>query len=442
MTGSLHRRLLLLGAAAAMAFVALAGAALDAAFRNAAEQAVRDRLQGAVFTLLALVDVETDSLDLSSELTEPRLVRPRSGLYAWITAPDDALLWQSPSLTGESRSPGPSLATGATVLERQRDQFLFRYGVTWELPDGETRHFTVQVAEDEAAYLTQVSAFRRTLWGWLLAGGALLVGALWLALRAALRPLRRVSRDLRRLERGEVNALDNRYPDEILGLTERLNRLIAGERERTRRYREALDNLAHSLKTPLAVLRGLVDRPTIDGVDAARQQIERIDASLRYHLQRGAASGQLLHRRTALAEVLDRLIRALRIAHPERSLTIASRIPETLHLAMAPDDLMELFGNILDNAFKWAATNVEVRAGQRPGEAWVSVVDDGPGIPDPVGSRVTERGLRADQSVPGEGLGLAIAADIVAAAGGRLEIGGSDLGGAEVSVILPTPDTC
>lgn len=437
MTGSLHRRLLVLGTAGALAFMALAGAALDAAFRNAAEQAVRDRLQGAVFTLLALIEVAPDTLSVADELTEPRLVRPRSGLYAWVTDPDDAVLWNSPSLTGEQRSPGPSLPPATTALEHVGDQFLFRYGVSWELPEGDTREFTIQVAEHEDGYLTQVATFRRTLWSWLLAGGALLVGALWLALRAALRPLRRVSRDLHRLENGEVAALDDHYPDEILGLTERLNRLITGERERTRRYREALDNLAHSLKTPLAVLRGLVDRPGPDGASEARRQIERIDDSLRYHLQRGAAGGQLMHRRTNLADLIERLIHALHIAHPQRSLEVTSDIGPSLQLAMAPDDLMELFGNILDNAFKWASSRVEIRAESDRGMTRVHIADDGPGIAEAVRNRVTERGLRADRSVPGEGLGLAIAADIVAAAGGSIETARSHWGGAEVIVTIP-----
>ena len=436
MTLSLHRRLLWLGIGVVVAFVVLAGAALDAAFRNSALDAQRDRLQGHVYTLLASSDVTPDRITVDGVLPEPRFSQPQSGLYAWLVGPDRKVLWASPSVLGTDLKPSAFIQPGQSEFTQTGHAFVFAYGVSWQLPGGVTRRFTIVVREDARAFDEQLAAFRRTLWGWLLAGAAALIAALWVVMRWLLSPLRRVERDLDRMDRGDLTRLPDDYPQEILRLTTSINGLIQRERERGERFRRNLDDLAHSLKTPLAVLRGLIPATPTDKSREAEDQIERIGASLDYYVRRGGAGMASTGDHTPVAAVIDRLVKALRRAHPESASEVIVDCASDVEFPGSEGDLMELLGNLLDNAFKWARARITVAVTRTDRGLVMIVGDDGPGIDAGVRTRVTKRGVRADSRTPGEGIGLAVVSDIVSAYGGEMTIGTSSAGGAELRVTV------
>ena len=446
---SLNARLSLAASLVLAAFLGLAGWALERAFRDSAETAVQERLQAQIYGLLAAADIDSrGAIALPDNLPEERFQRPGSGLYAQVVRGDGGVEWQSPSQLGQ-RLPRPlRLPPGEWSFTRVQvgdasDLFVLGLGTTWEL-DGDSLEFTFSVSEEPTAYEAQVADFRRDLWGWF---GALAVGLLIaqaLVLRWGLSPVRRVARDLAAVERGAQDALTGRYPRELRGLTDNLNALLMTERGRLARYRNALADLAHSLKTPLAVLRGATTQQT-DGValeQLVQEQTERMGQIVDYQLQRAATSGRTaLLTPIAIAALLQRIVNSLDKVYAERRLDLALDVPPDLQFRADEADLLELSGNLMDNACKWARK--AVRAGahledRSEGQALVFVVeDDGPGIAPEQRAAVLGRGVRIDSAVPGQGIGLAVARDIVAAYGGSIEIDSSPtLGGARLRATL------
>lgn len=441
--GSLRRRLLVAATAVTLLALLTIGLVLDTAFRASALDAQRERLLGQVYTLLAAIEVGDDGPRLEGSLPEPRLGQPRSGLYAWLVAPDGDVLWRSASTMGHDTRAPPAAKTGESRFESPAETgygFRLSYGLDWETADGSLERFTVVVAESDGAFAGQIAGFRRQLWGWLGAGAVILLAFQAGLLRWSLAPLRRVRRDLTALEGGQRERLAEDYPLEIGELTRRINTLIASERRRATRHRENLDNLAHSLKTPLAVVSGVLDAPDGDGLAEARVQVRRIDRSIDYHVRRGSLGAAVPGEGVAVAPVAERLAAALARAYGGRPVPVSCNVdcPPGLRFAGSEDELMELLGNLLDNAFKWCDGRVRVAGGAvAAGNLELQVEDDGPGIPDAVRERVLERGVRLDRQMPGQGIGLALVAELVHDRGGRLEIDQGPLGGARITLRLP-----
>jgi two-component system sensor histidine kinase PhoQ len=224
-----------------------------------------------------------------------------------------------------------------------------------------------------------------------------------------------------------------------------MNILIGSERARSDRYRLTLDNLAHSLKTPLAAIRALLNERGKPGFeDRANEQIDRMDEIVRYQLRKPAASAAdgLVLASVDVRTELDRLVDGLRKVYYEKNPAINVELEDGVQFRGDTGDFLELAGNLVDNACKWCDSTVNIRvtsadsvAGE-PGGIVVVVADDGPGIPPDAVDALLQRGTRLDESTPGHGIGLAIVQDIARSYGGDLTIARSDLGGAEVTVTI------
>jgi two-component system sensor histidine kinase PhoQ len=270
----------------------------------------------------------------------------------------------------------------------------------------------------------------------------LLLAAQWVILRWGLLPLRRVADDLGRLEKGAQQQLSGRYPDELTGLTDNLNAVLRQERVQRKRYRDALADLAHSLKTPLALLRGTLREANADAGlrKALDEQVDRMDRIVAYHLRRAEAAGRAaLGSPVLLQPIAARIVRALGKVYSDKNVSVSLEIASELQFRGDEGDLTELLGNVLDNAFKWCRGRVRIGAYADASGLVLKIEDDGPGISQEDSERVLQRGARADQSLPGQGIGLAVSRDIVEAYEGRIVLGRSDLGGAAVTLALPAP---
>lgn len=441
---SLNTRVALSAGVVLAIFLALSAFALERAFRDSARSVRQERLTAQVYLLMAAAEVSPEgSLSLMNGPPDPRLDMPGSGLYASIVDAKGEPVWQSKSGLSANPPPFAAMRPGEQRFETRTNAagqafFVEAFGVSWATGAGSIL-FTFSVAEDMAAFDEQIAVYRRTLLTWLGAMAALLIAAQWLTLRWGLRPLRTVADELQRLERGEQEQIAGDYPTEVSRLTDNLNRLIAHERARQKRYRDALADLAHSLKTPLAVLRGELGGEVGAGNAAtAREQVDRMDRMVGYHLQRASASGRrALAAPIPLRGAVERLLNALGKVHADKGVKTEVDIAPALRFTGDEGDLTELLGNLLDNAFKWCGTRVRVEARVAEGRLTLAVDDDGSGIAPEDVQRVLERGVRADEAVPGHGIGLAVVRDIVAAYDGQLEIGKSALGGARVTIVLP-----
>lgn len=441
---SLQTRLLLAGSVVLLAFIALCGFGLESAFTRAALDAQENRLRGMVYALLGAAEPDArGALELNDgDLPEPRLMRRESGLEAAIFDEAGSVLWRSPSQSG-----GLPVVIGPEVgkwkLERlgEAGPFALSFGLRWIVGEADPQRYTVLVLEEPQAYEAQLAVFRRTLWLWLAAAAAALLAALVLVLRWGLQPIRRLTRELRQIEAGAQAQIDAPYPPEITPLTGALNAMIRHERNQLQRYRNALGDLAHSLKTPLAVLRGLSADTRLDA-DAQRQleeQVGRMQQIADHQLSRAATAGRrALAQPVAVAPIGGRLASALAKVYADKALEFDVDVTRSLVARVDSGDLHELLGNTLDNAAKWARGRVRLRAARRNGTLEIEVEDDGPGFPaEP--ERLLERGVRADTRVPGQGLGLSSVAEILKAYDGTIRIERSTaLGGGRVALRIPS----
>ena len=448
---SLHARVLLAASVIVAAFLGATGWVLDRAFREAADTAMRDRLRAQIYGLLAAADLDRHGvLQLPASLPEPQFNLPRSGLYADVVAYPDKLTWRSTSSIGITLPHTPPAAVGEMsftplIFADGTELLALSFGVEYESSRGRSTHFTFRAMESIAAAQAEVVRFRRSLWAWLGAAALLLLATQGLILRWGLAPLRRVASELKEIETGEREQLTGDFPRELGGLTENLNALLRASRHHLERYRDALGNLAHSLKTPMAILNNAAARETAP--DALRatlnEELARMNQMVEYQLQRAATAGRrALTAPILVEERINQVVDALRKAYHDKSVSCAIEIKNHVVFHGDSGDLLEVLGNILDNAFKWARREIRVIALNRviepaqPPCLELTVEDDGPGIAKETRDRLTARGARGDEATPGHGLGLAMVQAMVTIYGGELSLQTSTLGGAKITVRL------
>lgn len=443
---SLNTRIILAASLLLAIFLALTGIALDQAFRESARAAREERLQGQLYMLIAEAEVdEAGRLAMPPQLQEPRFGQPFSGLYATIIDGKGKIRWRSPSALNVELPAETSLAAGKSAFSRlpgsaKTDYFVYRMGVSWS--EGKRKYaFTFSVAEDLTAFHAQLARYRRSLWGWLGAMAALLLLAQAALLRWGLRPLRAVAQEIRAIEAGEKEQLTGTYPAELSALTSNLNGLLQRERGQLRRYRDALGDLAHSLKTPLAIMRGALSDPAQENGLAATvaEETGKMQRIVDYQLQRAATAGPAspLAAPLPLAPLAETIIASLNKVYRDKNIRFQIDVESGLNFRGDRGDVLELLGNLLDNACKWCRSGVALHAANEAGHLILTVEDDGPGIPPQEAANILQRGVRTDQSTPGQGIGLAVVASIVQAYGGEIRIGASPLGGASVVIRIP-----
>ncbi len=443
---SLSRRLLVSIAVPLALFSGLMIWVLDSGFRALSERSLEELLDRQMVALIASAEPQPDGgyAPLPQTL-DTRLATPRSGLYAQIRSQHH--LWRSPSTAGLASNFGPLVNRGgrtvsfATFGPHSRVAIESR-AIQFAEDPNEPQGFTFSVAVSLTPFEEQLSRFRQELLGWFVGLTALLLAVLAVLLRWVLSPVRRMEREIHEVEEGRSDTLGAGYPRELSGVAVNLNALLAGERKRVARYRDTLGNLAHSLKTPLAVMRaslpGDADRGTISA------EIDRMAGIIEHQMQRAAASGGALIGQAPvdLAQVAAELRGALLRVYGHKDLSLELDVAPGSLFVGDRGDVTEMLGNLLDNACKWCRGRVRLTArndesaGVRQ-RLVVRIEDDGPGIAPEDRPRVLQRGVRADESVPGHGLGLAMVRDTVDLYGGGLEVDESPLGGARFSLHLP-----
>ena len=446
---SLRGRLLLWVSGLLILFFGLTALGLDLAFRHAGERAVQDVLDVRVIMLLAAAEPGEQGLSISSELPDPRFAQAGSGLYAELLNASGEALWRSPSSAGLyislEKLPLPGSRMFRLVKASDGSAYLaLTYGVEWEFDDGRIESFAVQVAENLDAYTAQVNRFRRQMGSWFLASLLLLLLSVALLMRMVLRPLNRIEREIDEVEKGQAETLGSGYPRELEPVTRNMNALILSERQRLQRYRHALGDLAHSLKTPLAVVRSQLNSDGLTDTALLDRQVARMDEIIRYQLQRAAAagSGTLGRKQLDAVQVARGVVEALDKVYSDKMPQHRLELPASLPFHGERGDLMEILGNLLDNAYKYCEKQVVLKMEQIPaGDAGkpglqIQVEDDGIGFPQGMEEMLLQRGVRADERNDGQGIGLAVVRELALAYRGSLEVGRSALGGGQVVVVL------
>ena len=393
-------------------------------------------LQRETDSLLTALRPGADGLYLDLNRIDPDYQRLYSGRYFVIDAGER---WRSRSLW-DTRLPLDAEGLHNTLVAGPDNQQLLVWSGQYDLPQ-QSVHISVAIN-----YLPLLDAFDRTRWLiWGLGGVAILTSLLfqqWL-LRRALRPLRRARGELAEWHVGKRLQLSEEVPEELQPLVSEINHLGRQVEQIIKRSRSGQADLGHALKTPLAVLETLIRDSSADlpaeRLSALQTQLGSMRAQMERALQRARlAPESQAGRRFRAAEDLPWLLESLERIHGERV---------RVHVLIKPraagdwpferEDILELMGNLLDNACKWANKQVQLECDLDGKELLLSVSDDGPGVPEEDRERILRRGQRLDQTVNGQGLGLAIVGDLVEVYRGQVVLSQSALGGLQVSVVLP-----
>jgi two-component system sensor histidine kinase PhoQ len=381
---------------------------------------------------------------------DTRFETPGSGLYAEIRSASGESIWRSQSTIGTSAQFGPPLEGGDRQFQFTQIAgtpirlAVASRGIVWDL-HGKPARFTFSVASSLEAYEQQVASFRQQLVGWFAGIALLFVATLAMLLQWLSQPMRRLEGEIKQIEAGARQRLGEQWPSELTVVTSNLNALLDGERTRIQRYRDTLGNLAHSLKTPLAVMRQMLGTGAgAGGKDALNAEIDRMNGIIEHQMKRAAASGGVLLGQAPVdvAPLVAELRGALVKVYGNKDLLFETAVTPEAQFIGDRADLTELLGNLMDNACKWAASRVRIEVSVTPAadsRAALRLVieDDGPGIAEEHRAKVLERGGRADEATPGHGLGLAMVHDTVALYGGSMRIDSSTLGGARFDLKLP-----
>ena len=425
--------------------LALGGWVLVRSFSASVVAGAEQQLRLVVYGLLGAADVRDQQLSFASDFAEPRFVLPESGLYALVENTAQETLWQSPSLQMtelEGLRFNELDEPGRFDFHADERFFYMSYRVIWE--DAGEALLTFRVFTSREPYLAEISGFQRTLTMGVAGVVLLLILAQYLAVAWGIHPVKVMAQRVRDLEKGRRQRLGEDFPAELTGLARNLDRFIVHEADSRDRYRRAMDDLAHSLKTPLAVLRnGLAERQT-DADGLLTEQLDRMENAVSYQLSRAVAPPSPI-RMTAVsvAGSTRRICNALNVAYASKKVAAEQEIDEGLAVRVSEGDLLELLGNVIENAFKYCVSRVRVSAhrtveGNPVGSQVVVVVeDDGEGIEPSLRAQVLARGARADTEAPGHGIGLAVVVELLSGYGGTLGIDTAELGGARISLNLP-----
>lgn len=433
---SLKTRLLVSALVVLSAFVVLTAIILEHAMLERAQAAEKDKLQGIIYGLIgsSTVSADKEAQVTLSALPDPLLTQPDSGRYAMVFDANNRELWRSPSLIQT-----PVLNTSSNMGEWVFSTpdtfslghfFTLSFNIKWFIDDKKSITLKYIVANDSQPHQKQLAKFRTTLWSWLAIPAILLMVIQLLLIGWGLRPMKTIIHQLQRIESGDADSISGDYPKEIQPLRTAINGLLLHEQRQINRYRNALSNLAHSLKTPLAAIRALTESKAETQTPQLTEQIDRLDQIITYQLKRAATAGtQALSKPILVRPLVEKISRALEKVYRDQEPSFDIQLDDAFSLRMDESDLMEVLGNIMDNACKYGKGCCTISTN---GKNQIIIEDNGLGFPDNSFEKLLERGFRADTQSDGQGIGLSVCLEILKAYGATLKIGTSALGGAKL----------
>jgi signal transduction histidine kinase len=451
---SLSARLIAAAAVWTVIGLVAGGFLLSGVFRSSVESDFDARLRFDLDGMIAAAEPgPAGQVSLQGRFTDPRFERVYSGWYWQISsdqkgapATDTQIsrsLWDHTIKITDVRHRNNADWGHGVGPEGQHLRVVSQH-VEFPITDtpqkNDMRSYRFVVAGDSQQIDAEIAHFDSTLiWSFAFLGAGL-IGGIFVQVRVGLVPLRRVRNALARIRDGEARKLDGNFPAEIAPLAAELNGLIEHNAEVVARARTHVSNLAHFLKTPLSVITTEASAQKGPLSDAVLRQVTTMRRQIDHYLARARAAGSVntLGSRTEVAHVLEDLARVLRRIHAERNITVETATSPRLFFRGERQDLEEMTGNLIDNACKWAKSQVAVNAARMQGAMLQIIVgDDGQGLSPEELAQVGERGERLDENVPGSGLGLAIVRDVAKLYGGSLSLGRSPLGGLEARLVLP-----
>jgi two-component system sensor histidine kinase PhoQ len=450
---SIHQRVFISALITLCLFLGLSAWILDGFFRQYTESAIKDSLQNHIYSLLATAkEDQQGQMYLPEILPNPKLNQPNSGTRAYvqgeyIQGEKEPYQWFSASTLNSnfdaklSTKDVPNFTSGQKLYSITATNYSrYIYTISWEDYQSIEQNYLLLVEINRQPLDQQINHFRYQLLFWLGGSALILLMTLLISLSWSLRPLRQGTEELIQIQQGNIKKMSQNYPKELLLLTENINQLIQLSIVRMQRYRNSLGDLTHSLKTPLAIIQGAYDSQDSKQLrHAIAEQLGRINELVEYQLQRASIAGESSDfSKVEINQLIRKIIRSLDKVYAEKQIKTQFIMNKTTFFKADEGDLMELLGNLLDNAYKYGHQKITVRLQRNHNSIEVFIEDDGHGIDEKLHLGLLQRGSRADTLAPGHGIGLGIVNDITKQYHGQIELSQSkQLQGLQVKVILP-----
>ncbi|MGJ8678699.1 ATP-binding protein [Paraglaciecola sp.] len=415
---------------ALLIFIPLTAFTLEKAFNSSLTQSMLQQLRVQSLSLISEFEFKKHRAVMPEQLYNDEFNIPGSGLYAFIQS-QEGVLWQSLSTLNWQDIPniaGPAI--GEEDFSFHNEYFLYAYTAEFEHTKG-YQAVSFYILQDKQVFDSEKQKFANTLWKWLGLVAILLLVLLLISLNAALLPISKLNKQIRLAEKGQLKRVDQQYPPELEKLKTSINHLLDSEEQQRSRYKNSLSDLAHSLKTPLAVLSGNSELP-----NDAREPINQIDMQIQRQLKRAVAGTTgAFDNSIEVKPVVNKLLSAMAKVYADKRLELTYQ-EEDQNCQFLGDmtDLMEILGNVIDNACKAALHNILVTSKLVQNNLQLTIEDDGAGIPADKQQSLLKRGTRLDSYKEGQGIGMAVVSDLVSAYQGKLEINQSHLGGAAITL--------
>ncbi len=443
---SLRVRLMLGAAVTVLVFILALFPALQQVFTSALEESIEQRLAADASALVSAARISNGQLRMPEKMPDEEFDILAVRQLGFIFDSQGQLVWRSRSSQHETINYQPKYDGHGHEFLRAKDtqgHEFFVYDVEVDLLRGQNAAFSIVTMQPVSDYQVMYDNLRQQLYVWLGLALLLLLGFLWLGLGWGIRSLRSLSAELDQVENGTRQSLSDQHPQELLRLTRSLNRLLESERQQSERYRHSLDDLAHSLKTPLAVLQGLgeviaAQPANSEQAKTLQGQVNRMSQQISYQLQRARLrKSGLLRYSVKLKPLVDSLVEALGKVYRDKRVTVTYDFSLELRIPVEQGALLELLGNVLENAYRLCINQIHIRAALLGNYCELVVEDDGPGVPEHQRERILQRGERLDTQFPGQGIGTAVVKDIIDSYGGKLFVEESVLGGAQFRILFP-----
>lgn len=445
---SLRLRLLTAAAIAIVLALVISGSVLSKLFADHVDAREWSELRNHLNQLIGAIERERDDqIAVGSALADPRFDQPRGGLY-WQIDVDGGKRLRSRSLWDTVLQPPSDELQPGDVHRHRLDGpdgapvMAIETAVTIP-PESAPLRLRIMVAVDRREVDVAIASFRSVLFQSLAVLGICLLSALVWQIRIGLGPLRRLHRELLAVRQGQASRIDGAFATELAPIVDDLNALLARERQEREYARERAADLAHGFKTPLAIqatiARDLRRRGELQAADELDAQIALMSRHVSSELSRARTAGAMAVGRAEIPvlPIVEQVVKALSRIGADRRLSWTIDVEPPATFQGDENDLLEMVGNLADNATKWAKSRIAIRAAADGGVLRIVVEDDGPGVPLEAEQLVMQRGARLDEQADGHGLGMSIVAKIVERYGGSVALDQSPMGGLAVRVSVP-----
>ncbi|MCQ8877011.1 ATP-binding protein [Pseudoalteromonas shioyasakiensis] len=397
-------------------------------------EATEKTLEAHLYSLISEVDFTERGIIMPSTILAPELNRLNSDTYAMIYR-DDQPVWHSESAVNVNFVP-EYVETKAGAADFRRVQY--KDTIYWQLSltvilnnidQSEQARFILLKRND--ALLRLMDGFKQTLVNWMYVMGVAIAALMAVGFVWSARPLQRLDKEIKAIESGDIQQIKGLYPVELQTIKADLNLLLESQQRQKERYRASLSDLAHALKTPLAVLKS---SPLADDADA-QEQLDRINVMIEHQLKRAATgASDTWKKQTAIKPVLDSILNAMGKVYRDKDIIFHCAVSDKDYFLGDKTDLLELLGNLIDNACKACRSQVDIQVIQSK-SLRIVISDDGPGVPEDKRESLLTRGTRLDTYESGHGVGMAIVSDLVTSYHGTLTIADSKpLSGAQFTL--------